>query len=321
MKRLQTIVVALSLLQMFACGASEVKEVAAPTEMPIEQSSDEQVAELQPSDTTLMNTTAEVAPAPTPEQEQTVPIAHLLWLFVPAVAVAVLGYIIKRKMKSAATEKEVSTVKWLVGSELIIYAVELVIAAILLLVGILDACAEHIAPTISFLILFLSLNAYGAFVTNDAILQKLGISFSWKRVLIYVGIAFAVEALFAIFMPMVFDVAITDARMILPNIIMLCVVLCILFGVDMYKQNSQSLSAIPLVFMLFTIGVLMSGTLVLVALLVIGLWYVIRSCLVKEKAKEHRDATLATVKNEAPVLNEEQGSPIAEQQSDEAAKE
>ena len=47
----------------------------------------------------------------------------------------------------------------------------------------------------------------------------------------------------------------------------------------------------------------------------------IRSCLVKEKAKEHRDATLATVKNEAPVLNEEQGSPIAEQQSDEAAKE
>ena len=214
---------------------------------------------------------------------QTISIVHLLWLFVLAVAVAVLGFVCKKKMSKELTEKEAYTVKWLVGSELMLYVIEVLVAVILWLLGILDACAANIPTAAAFLILFMALNAVGAFVINDAILRKFGISFLWKRVLIYVGVAVALALLFAILMPLALDISAFDSRMLISDVLVLCVALCTMFGVDMYRQNPQSLNAIPAVFILFTIGALMSGTLVVIALVATGLWYAVRGLFAKKK--------------------------------------
>ena len=175
--------------------------------------------------------------------------------------------------------------------------------AILLLLGVLGACeSKFVIVMVTLALLLMLLNAYGAFATNSAILSRYEISFTWKRVLVYVGIALAVEALFALLIPQIFDIAIADARMFIPNVIILAITLFVLFGVDMYKQNEQSLRVIPVVFILFMIGMLMIGVLAIIALLAIGLWSVIKICLAKDAAK---DATKEVAENAAENVAEE----------------
>ena len=288
MRRLQTLVVALSLLVAMACNAAKPEPALHAYGTPIEQNHDEEIVTSQGDDSTFVqNFDKEAEPLAPKSETRTIPIGHLLWLLLPAIAVAVLGYICKKKISDDMSAEEELTAKWLIGSELLLYVVELLLFVVLFLLGVFEGTTlGSVLLTALIAILFMSLNAYGAFTANAAILRKYDISFTWKKVLVYVGIALAVDILFVIFMPLVFDAAIFNSRIILPNIIVLCTVLCLLFGIDMYNQNAKSLRAIPVVFLLFTIGMLMSGSLILAALLIIGLCYVIKNALAKEDEAE-----------------------------------
>ena len=326
MNRLQTIIVALSLVVAFACGSVEAEKSALSAEVAIEHPTPAEVQEEQVADTTQVNavdpnllisadTTPKTEEKPQieenkieenkVEEKRTIPAKHLLWLFIPAVAIAALGFVCKVKISEIKenTEKETRIAKWLVGSVLALYVVEFIMLAILLLLGVLGACeSKFVIVMVTLALLLMLLNAYGAFATNSAILSRYEISFTWKRVLVYVGIALAVEALFALLIPQIFDIAIADARMFIPNVIILAITLFVLFGVDMYKQNEQSLRVIPVVFILFMIGMLMIGVLAIIALLAIGLWSVIKICLAKDAAK---DATKEVAENAAENVAEE----------------
>ena len=326
MNRLQTIIVALSLVVAFACGSVEAEKSALSAEVAIEHPTPAEVQEEQVADTTQVNavdpnllisadTTPKIEEKPQieenkieenkVEEKRTIPAKHLLWLFIPAVAIAALGFVCKVKISEIKenTEKETRIAKWLVGSVLALYVVEFIMLAILLLLGVLGACeSKFVIVMVTLALLLMLLNAYGAFATNSAILSRYEISFTWKRVLVYVGIALAVEVLFALLIPHIFDIAIADARMFIPNVIILAITLFVLFGVDMYKQNEQSLRVIPVVFILFMIGMLMIGVLAIIALLAIGLWSVIKICLAKDAAK---DATKEVAENAAENVAEE----------------
>ena len=310
MRRLQTIIVALSLFVAFACGANRVEEPVSPTEIAVERSAPVDVSEEPVCDTTKVNANNPVSSAPIEEapkaddEKRSIPVKHLMWLLIPAVAVAVLGFVCRVKISKVKedSEKEMRLVKWLVGSVLALYVVEFIMLAILLLLGVLEACEPKlVVVVVLFSLLLMLLNAYGAFATNSAILSRYEISFTWKRVLVYVGIALAVEAFFALLIPRIFDVAITDARMFVPNLIILAITLFVLFGIDMYKQNEQSLRAIPVVFILFMIGMLMVGVLAVIALLAIGMWSVIKSCLAKDAAKEEAKNVVEETAEEQPA--------------------
>lgn len=326
MNRLQTIIVALSLVVAFACGSVEAEKSALSAEVAIEHPTPAEVQEEQVADTTQVNavvpnllisadTTPKIEEKPQieenkieenkVEEKRTIPAKHLLWLFIPAVAIAALGFVCKVKISEIKedTEKETRIAKWLVGSVLALYVVEFIMLAILLLLGVLGACeSKFVIVMVTLALLLMLLNAYGAFATNSAILSRYEISFTWKRVLVYVGIALAVEVLFALLIPHIFDIAIADARMFIPNVIILAITLFVLFGVDMYKQNEQSLRVIPVVFILFMIGMLMIGVLAIIALLAIGLWSVIKICLAKDAAK---DAAKEVAENAAENVAEE----------------
>ena len=321
MNRLQTIIVALSLVVAFACGSVEAEKLALSAEVAIEHPTPAEVQEEQVADTTQVNavdpnllisadTTPKIEEKPQieenkVEEKRTIPAKHLLWLFIPAVAIAALGFVCKVKISEIKenTEKETRIAKWLVGSVLALYVVEFIMLAILLLLGVLGACeSKFVIVMVTLALLLMLLNAYGAFATNSAILSRYEISFTWKRVLVYVGIALAVEVLFALLIPQIFDIAIADARMFIPNVIILAITLFVLFGVDMYKQNEQSLRVIPVVFILFMIGMLMIGVLAIIALLAIGLWSVIKICLAKDAAK---DAAKEVAENAAENVAEE----------------
>lgn len=293
MRRLQTIIVALSLVVAMACNTSKAENVL-PDNTPVESIASEDIVVPQGDDTTSVSEPDKaIDVVEESEAERTIPIGHLLWLLVPAVAIATLGYLCKKKITEEMTEKETLVVKWLVGSLLVLYVVELLLFVILKQLGVFGFYApKYILLVATFAISFMLLNAYGAFVANSAILRKYKISFPWKRVIIYVGIALAVETIFALVVPLAFDVSIFDSRMLIPNVIALCTLLFVLFGVDMYQQNAQSLKVIPVVFVLFTIGSLMSGTLVLIAFFAVGVWYIARGCLVKDKMKDRRNASL-----------------------------
>lgn len=286
MRRLQAIIVAVLLFVAMACNASKVDSGVLPNGTIPTHAQNEEVATAQGEDSTFVQSPEKEVVAPT-ENERTIPVGHLLWLLVPAVVVAILGYLCKKKITDDMTAEEKLTAKWLIGSVLMLYVVELLLFVVLFLLGVFEKCTLGSALLVALVAaVFMLLNAYGSFTANTAILRKFEISFTWKRVLVYVGIALAVDLLFVIFMPLVFDAPIFSSRIILPNIIVLCTVLCLLFGVDMYSQNAKSLRAIPLVFILFTIGMLMSGALILIALLAIGLWYVIKNGLAKEKCEQ-----------------------------------
>lgn len=301
--------VAMLLLGVLSCGKSEVESRTMQLEITAEDCAEKRLAETNSCDTSAVQVVdtlqqieaeegyaSEVAQSPKEaESEQSIPAANIFILLLPAVVIAVLGFVCKKKItnKEELTEKEMRTEKWLIGSILGLYVAELVALSVLLLLGVLDTCPPRLMLLVFiFAVVFMLLNAYGAFVANSAILRKYNISFSWKRVFVYVGIALVVGLLFVVVMPLIFDVAITDARIYVTDIMLVSILLVLLFGVDMYRQNPQSLKAMPVIFILFTIGMLMSGALVLLALFVVGLWYVVRSCLVKEKVQEHRNKSL-----------------------------
>lgn len=309
MRRLQTIIVALLLVVAMACNAPKVERIPLTDSTIAEQTSSEDIATLPGDDATFEQPDGAVVPPVV--EKRTIPTSHLLWLLVPAVAVAVLGSLCKKKITDDMTVEEQHTAKWLIGSVLMLYVVELLLFVVFFLLGVFEDCTFGSALLVALIaIIFMLLNAYGAFTANAAILRKFEVSFTWKKVLVYVGIALVIDLLFVVFMPLVFDAAIFNSRIILPNIIVLCTVLCLLFGVDMYNQNAKSLRVIPVVFLLFTIGMLMSGSLILAALLIIGLWYVIKNALAKEAA----DAELESEKSQSETKSLESNS------SDESTK-
>jgi len=307
MKGVKTFLVVLSLFAIAACSSSEPENVMATQMEVAQQQQDTQAANLQQSDSVMIKraeTTPEIDATQSPVETDggaSSPIKHLLWLLLLAVIIAALGYLSKKRVGdgSSLTEKDARILKWLVGGELLLFVVELIVLIVLFCVGVMSGnLAEYIIVVSGLGGAFALLNAYGAFCTNSALLRKYGISFSWRRILIYLISSLVLMSIVMLVSPYIFGVAILDIRLLSSAIVIMGIALSVMFGVDMYRQNAQSLPAIPVVLILFTIGTLMSGAIVLLALIAIGVWYVIKGIADSEKAKNGRNLSLESDKCE-----------------------
>lgn len=236
---------------------------------------------------------------PVRHNRRAIPITHLLWLLIPGLLIAGVGYTAKSlsKRKGEWNEDDVDIMKWAPGVLLGLYFVEI---ALLLLLTILGVFNSNHAPGMGILfalpgLALLIANGYSAFAVNGLILSSFDVSFSWKRIIIYALASMGLGYLVTILISMLFKFDPANGNM-LPLVIFVVLTLAsllVMFAVDMRKQNPASLRKLPILSLLFLIGTLLSAVLVMIVVIAVGVWYTWNWQLKSEEAKDNHNSNLS----------------------------
>ena len=218
-------------------------------------------------------------------------------MFLPALLIAIVSYIAK-SMSSEPSDEEYAdsdrrVINWLAYGVVALFVIQ---AIMLFLFAYYNAFANF---EIDFLIFFcipifgyMGLNAYGAFSTNVAVLRNYGVSFSWVRVAIYLVASFIIGSVLTFIVAYLAGFDNADLWLAIPYLLGIAVSMLAMFGFDMYRQNPASLWMLPVMSLLFVIGVttlILSGVLVAI---VVGVWYVLKSHVASETMKDKNNASL-----------------------------
>ncbi len=220
---------------------------------------------------------------------------NLFWLFIPALIIALVGYICQGMSKDLAESTTTDRkILWgLAGSVPVLFVVEAVLLFVMAYYGAFTYFEIEIAILFCIPIFaFFGLNAYGALITNSAILRSYQVSFSWARIAIYAVASFGVGSIVAAIAAFVAGVENVDLWLAIPYLLAIFAAMLVMFGIDMYRQNPKSILALPLLALLFVIGIVMIILSFVLVMLAIGVWLVFKSHVKSEEMKDRGNASL-----------------------------
>ncbi|MBO5772163.1 MAG: hypothetical protein J6R09_05955 [Alistipes sp.] len=222
---------------------------------------------------------------------------NLFWLFIPALIIAIIGYIANSMAAESAdadfTESDKKTMWWLFGSVPVLFIVEALLLLALAYYGVftyfeIDYVIFFCIPIFA----FFGVNAFGAFITNHSILTSYRVSFSWARVAIYLVVSYVVGLVAAMITAFLSGIDNADLWLAIPFLLGLAIALLLTFGVDMCRQNVKSIKALPILAMLFVIGAVMVAFSIVLVVVVVGIWLALRTHVKSEELKDRNNDSL-----------------------------
>ena len=246
--------------------------------------------------------------------ERTIPMEHLFWLVIPGLLICLVGKWAKSIMNDEKrTDDEVYVFRWLPIALLSLYIIEIGLAALLLYLGALNGEMSYMAGILFAIpgLILMAMNGYGAFAMNSALLTQYGVNFPLKRVIIYTIVSLLIFYFSGKFIPSVMD----NPIMLLPKMLMLYIPLLLMFGVDMYRQNPESLRSLPWLMFFFLIGTIIAGVIIVVVLMAIGVMRVWSAHIKSEELKDANNGALSCASCSYRGSCSSPGSPCSQHQN------
>ena len=227
--------------------------------------------------------------------ERVISIANMFWMIIPALLIAALGYMAKVMREDIETYAGVegNFEVWAPYILLLLYLLEL---ALLLLLIYLGALNDELGIFAGFMFaipafILMLINGWAAFTTSSLVLSFYKVEFGWKRIVKFILISIGVGCVVSVLLIPVSKLNPDSSIQSWASLVSILVVFLALIGVDMRKQNPDSLRMLPILVVLITIGLLISFVAVAMVAIAVGIYYIWNFQISSEIAKdEHNDA-------------------------------
>lgn len=227
--------------------------------------------------------------------ERVISIANMFWMIIPALLIAALGYMAKVMREDSETYAGVegNFEVWAPYILLLLYVLEL---ALLLLLIYLGALNDELGIFAGFMFaipafILMLINGWAAFTTSSLVLSFYKVEFGWKRIVKFILISIGVGCVVSVLLIPVSKLNPDSSIQSWASLVSILVVFLALIGVDMRKQNPDSLRMLPILVVLITIGLLISFVAVAMVAIAVGIYYIWNFQISSEIAKdEHNNA-------------------------------